>query len=90
MIDNNKCYEYQNENKVSVKNMRDTKKELSVNRVILIVADSLGVGALPDAAKYGDEGADTLGHIIREVPDIKIPNLTRLGLIDINGLENDG
>jgi len=90
MIDNNKCYEHQNENKVSVNNMRDTKRELFVNRVILIVADSLGVGALPDAVKYGDEGADTLGHIIREVPDIKIPNLTRLGLIDINGLENGG
>lgn len=55
----------------------------AVNRVILIVADSLGIGALPDAEKYGDKGADTLGHIMREVPDIKMPNLRKLGICEI-------
>src|SRR5687768_10322748 len=48
-------------------------------RVILIVLDSVGVGALPDAAAYGDEGSDTLGHIARQVP-LRIPALRSLGL----------
>jgi phosphopentomutase len=48
-------------------------------RVILIVLDSVGVGALPDAAAYGDEGSDTLGHIARQVP-LQIPVLRSLGL----------
>jgi phosphopentomutase len=48
-------------------------------RVILIVLDSVGVGALPDAAAYGDEGSDTLGHIARQVP-LQIPALRSLGL----------
>ena len=37
-------------------------------RVIVLVLDSLGVGELPDAARYGDEGSDTLGNIARQVP----------------------
>jgi len=48
-------------------------------RVILIVLDSVGVGALPDAAAYGDEGSDTLGHIARQIP-LQIPALRSLGL----------
>jgi phosphopentomutase len=48
-------------------------------RVILIVLDSVGVGALPDAAVYGDEGSDTLGNIARQVP-LKLPALRSLGL----------
>ena len=48
-------------------------------RVILIVLDSVGVGALPDAAAYGDEGSDTLGHIARDIP-LDIPVLRSLGL----------
>ncbi len=35
-----------------------------MSKVVLIVTDSMGVGALPDAAGYGDEGANTLGHIL--------------------------
>ena len=54
-------------------------------RVILIVLDSLGAGELPDAADFGDAGANTLGHIIREVPDIRMPNLIRLGMTLIDG-----
>ncbi len=41
--------------------------------------DSVGVGALPDAAEYGDEGSDTLGHIAARVP-LRVPALRRLGL----------
>jgi phosphopentomutase len=48
-------------------------------RVIVIVLDSVGVGALPDAAAYGDQGSDTLGNIAKEVP-LKIPTLRALGL----------
>ena len=63
-----------------------------MRRAMLIVLDSLGVGELPDAARYGDVGADTLGHIAawcaRPADDggrgkpLSIPNLVRLGLAD--------
>jgi phosphopentomutase len=52
------------------------------SRVIWIVLDSVGVGALPDAADYGDVGRDTLGHIARSRP-LHLPNLVRLGLANI-------
>lgn len=55
-------------------------------RVFTIVIDSLGAGALPDAAAYGDAGADTLGHISQAVRDLHIPNLRRLGLADLHPL----
>jgi phosphopentomutase len=51
-----------------------------MKRVLLLVLDSVGVGELPDAHLYGDEGSNTLGHIIEAVPGIKLPNLSRLGL----------
>jgi phosphopentomutase len=50
-------------------------------RVILIVLDSLGVGAMPDAADYGDAGSNTLGHILEACPDIRLPHLTSMGLL---------
>ena len=48
-------------------------------RAIVIVLDSVGIGALPDAAAYGDEGSDTLGHIASAVP-LALPTLRALGL----------
>jgi phosphopentomutase len=54
-------------------------------RVIWIVLDSVGIGELPDAAEYGDVGRDTLGHIARSRP-LKVPNLVRLGLVNIKPL----
>ncbi len=48
-------------------------------RVILIVLDGAGIGELPDAAAYGDEGSNTLGNVARRVP-LKIPALRSLGL----------
>ena len=42
-----------------------------MNRIIWIVIDSVGVGALPDAKSFGDEGVNTLGHIVKEFNDIK-------------------
>ena len=49
-------------------------------RALLIVLDSVGIGHAPDAEKYGDEGANTLGHIFARVPGLKLPNLCALGL----------
>lgn len=49
-------------------------------RAIIIVCDSLGVGELPDAKDFGDEGSNTLGHILA-VEHPNLPNLTRLGLL---------
>jgi phosphopentomutase len=48
-------------------------------RVIVIVMDSVGVGELPDAGRYGDEGSNTLGNIARHVP-LRVPTLRSLGL----------
>ena len=42
-----------------------------MNRIIWIVIDSVGVGALPDAKAFGDEGVNTLGHIVKEFNNIK-------------------
>jgi phosphopentomutase len=50
-----------------------------VSRVILIVIDSLGIGELPDAAQYADEGSNTLGNIARAVP-LRLPTMCALGL----------
>lgn len=57
-----------------------------MKRVTLIVLDSLGVGAMPDAEVYGDLGANTLSHIVEEVPGIRIPNLVAMGLGNIEGV----
>lgn len=57
-----------------------------MKRVILMVMDSLGVGALPDAQLYGDAGSDTLGHIRERYPDLDIPNLRNLGFGNIQNV----
>lgn len=57
-----------------------------MSRAIVLVLDSFGIGATPDAARFGDAGADTLGHIARACADspsrgpLALPNLARLGL----------
>jgi phosphopentomutase len=53
-------------------------------RAILLVLDSVGVGALPDAAAWGDAGADTLGHLARAVGGVRLPHLGALGLGNIH------
>uniref|UniRef100_UPI00389921EE phosphopentomutase n=1 Tax=Fusibacter ferrireducens TaxID=2785058 RepID=UPI00389921EE len=58
-----------------------------MNRVILFVLDSVGIGALPDSEKFGDIGVDTLGHIARQADDFKIPNLKKLGIGNIEGVD---
>lgn len=54
-------------------------------RAILIILDSVGIGALPDAAEFGDKGANTLGNIYRARGGINLPNLYALGLANIDG-----
>jgi phosphopentomutase len=54
-------------------------------RALVVVLDSVGVGHAPDAGKYGDEGANTLGHIFDAIPDLSLPNLARLGLNELIG-----
>ena len=56
-------------------------------RIFTIVVDSLGVGAMPDAADYGDAGTDTLGHIARKMENFRIPNLQKLGLANLHPLK---
>ena len=54
-------------------------------KAILIVLDSVGAGALPDAAAFGDEGANTLGHIAERMP-LNIPHMQAMGLGGLPGL----
>jgi len=58
------------------------------NRIFTIVIDSLGVGAMEDAEKYGDKGADTLGHIAESVESFKIPNLQKLGIGNLHTVKH--
>jgi phosphopentomutase len=58
-------------------------KQSAINRVILIVLDSVGAGAMPDAKAYCDLGADTLGHIFDAYPNLRLPNMARFGLYNI-------
>ena len=57
-------------------------------RALLIVLDSVGIGGAPDAERYGDKGAHTLGHVLEARPQIALPNLCSLGLpelVRVNG-----
>ena len=60
-----------------------------MKRVILIVTDSMGVGEAPDAKRFGDVGANTLLHAAENTPGFDVPNLAKLGLMNIKnaGLE---
>ena len=54
-------------------------------RIFVIVLDSLGIGAMPDAGKFGDDGVDTFGHILNKLGTLDIPNLQKLGMINLHG-----
>ena len=56
-----------------------------MKRVIWIVLDSVGAGYLPDAADFGDEGANTLGHIAEKM-NLNIPHMLSMGLGQLPGL----
>ncbi|MEX2502194.1 MAG: phosphopentomutase, partial [Trueperaceae bacterium] len=55
--------------------------------VTVVVLDSVGVGALPDAGSFGDEGAHTLDHVVRAT-GVHLPHLTRLGLGRVEGVRS--
>ena len=59
---------------------------MNFKRIFVIVIDSLGIGAMRDAEKYGDAGADTLGHIAEHCPRLAIPALQKLGLANLHRL----
>ena len=55
-----------------------------MSRVIWMVIDSVGIGELPDSEKFGDKNVNTLGNIVKEYSDIKIPNMRKLGIGNID------
>ena len=56
-----------------------------INRITILIMDSVGIGALPDSEKFGDVGVNTLGNIVKAFPDIKIDNLKKMGVGNIEG-----
>ena len=59
---------------------------MKYNRIFTIVIDSLGVGAMPNAKEYDDEGCDTLGHIDEKMESFNIENLAKMGLANLHPL----
>ncbi|WP_300392951.1 phosphopentomutase [Fusobacterium sp.] len=57
-------------------------------RIFTIVVDSLGIGAMDDAEKFGDVNVDTLGHIAESVETFNIPNLQKLGMANLHPMKN--
>lgn len=57
-------------------------------RIFTIVLDSLGIGAMKDAEKFGDIGVDTFGHIANSVSSFNIPNLQKLGFVNLHPISN--
>lgn len=53
-------------------------------RVFVVVLDSVGIGAMPDSPRFGDNGVDTFGHILEEMGTLKIPNLQKLGMLNLH------
>ncbi|MBP6741764.1 MAG: hypothetical protein KA244_02885, partial [Deltaproteobacteria bacterium] len=58
-----------------------------IDRVVMIVLDSCGCGSAPDAARYGDVGANTLGNLSRQQGGLSLPNLASLGLGNLTALQ---
>ncbi|SDM47691.1 phosphopentomutase [Bacillus sp. OK048] len=56
-------------------------------RIFLVVMDSVGIGESPDAEKFGDKGADTLGHIAERMNGLNMPNMGKLGLSNIREIK---
>src|SRR5829696_4040393 len=59
---------------------------MSFHRILLIVLDGAGIGAMPDAPEWGDAGSDTFGHIL-DSREVRLPNLQRYGLGNIRSLQ---
>lgn len=59
-----------------------------IKRVVLIILDSVGAGELPDAADYGDVGSNTIKNIYKNIENFSLPNLEKLGLLNIDGFDD--
>jgi phosphopentomutase len=70
---------------ISNRQLAITKMPNPFNRILLIVLDGAGIGAMPDAPEWGDAGSDTFGHIL-ESREVRLPNLQRYGLGNIRPL----
>ena len=57
-------------------------------RIFVIVLDSLGIGAMPDSPRFGDYGVDTFGHILEKMGTLDIPNLQKLGMLNLHPAGN--
>ncbi|KAB7672875.1 phosphopentomutase [Bacillus sp. B1-b2] len=57
------------------------------NRIFLVVMDSVGIGEAPDAEKFNDKGAHTLGHIAEKMNGLHMPNMGKLGLSNIEKID---
>ncbi len=66
---------------------KEVKMMKKFKRIFVIVMDSFGAGHAKDGAAYGDDGADTMGHIAEKHDNWKIPNLTKLGLANLHPLK---
>lgn len=58
------------------------------NRIFTIVVDSWGFGSAPDAASFGDEGSDTMGHIDESVESLTLPNLNKIGAFNLKHISH--
>lgn len=58
-----------------------------IDRILIFIADSVGIGELPDSKEFGDEGVNTLGNIAKKTGGIELPNLIEMGLGNIKGIE---
>ena len=58
-----------------------------MKRFFLVVLDSVGIGEMPDACEYGDEGSNTLRAAAKS-PFFSMPNMEKLGLFDIDGIQD--
>ena len=67
--------------------MTKVNDKVKYQRIFVIVLDSVGMGYMPDAAKFGDEGADTLGHLGKYLHEDKMPHLRSLGLANLKAME---
>jgi len=65
-------------------------KQILIKRIFILVLDGAGVGALPDADRYGDQGSNTLGHVALKWKDLRIPNLVELGLKEVLSMKDNG
>ncbi len=72
---------------VDKRESEDTMSNYTYKRIFLVVMDSVGIGEAPDASKFNDEGADTLGHIAEHMNGLHMPNLAKLGLSNIREIK---